>query len=104
MPPAAPAQPDFAPPPPRLLLVEDDRRLAAALLRGLRAEGFAVTHVARGDAALEAVGSLDFDALILDRLLPGGDGGEVCRVLRGRDCWVPVLMLTALGEIEDRID
>ncbi|HSP19620.1 MAG TPA: response regulator, partial [Myxococcaceae bacterium] len=87
-----------------MLVVEDDRRLGAALARGLGAEGYVVDHVLRGDAALERLGEADYEVVVLDLLLPGVGGQEVCRRLRAREKWVPVLMLTALGEVEDRID
>jgi len=88
---------------PPLLLVEDDTKLAHTLERGLRAEGFDVEVVYSGDAALERTLAKDYDAVVLDVLLPGVDGYAVCRALRERDRWVPVLMLTALGEVSDRI-
>jgi two-component system, OmpR family, response regulator len=87
----------------RLLLVEDDVKLARTLDRGLAAEGFLVDVVHSGDEALERTLSRDYDAVMLDLLLPGVDGYAVCRALRERDRWVPVLMLTALGEVADRI-
>ncbi len=104
MPPAARAQVIAPPAGPRVLLVEDDRRLASTLERGLRREGYAAEAVGRGDVALEQMVGCDYDVVVLDRLLPGLDGREVCRRLRARECWVPVLMLTALGEVEDRIE
>ena len=87
----------------RLLLVEDDEKLANALSRGLRDEGYALDVVGDGDAALVSAGVWEYDAVILDLMLPGRDGLEVCAQLRERDCWAPVLMLTARGAIDDRI-
>jgi two-component system, OmpR family, response regulator len=87
----------------RLLLVEDDLKLARTLVRGLEPEGYAVDLVHTGDHALAQAQERDYEVVILDILLPGIDGHEVCRALRARDRWVPVLMLTALGEVEDRI-
>ncbi len=87
----------------RLLLVEDDVKLANTLRRGLVAEGFEIDLAHSGDEALELTLAHDYDAIVLDVLLPGTDGYEVCRALRERDRWVPVLMLTALGEVSDRI-
>jgi two-component system OmpR family response regulator len=87
----------------RLLLVEDDAKLAGTVKRGLEAEGYAVDLAATGPEALERGQERDYDAVILDVLLPGIDGHQVCRTLRERDRWVPVLMLTALGEVADRI-
>ncbi len=86
-----------------LLLVEDDRKLARTLSRGLTAEGYAVDIAYTGDEALELAEGADYAAVILDVLLPGRSGYETCRSLRRRDTWVPVLMLTALGEVSDRI-
>jgi two-component system, OmpR family, response regulator len=87
----------------RLLLVEDDLKLARTLARGLEREGYAVDLAHAGDHALAQAQERDYAVVILDILLPGLDGREVCRALRARDRWVPVLMLTALGEVEDRI-
>jgi two-component system, OmpR family, response regulator len=87
----------------RLLLVEDDPKLAAALARGLRHDGFAVDEAHDGDAALRQAAVWDYDAIVLDVMLPGRDGFSVCRELRERDCWAPVLMLTARGQVADRI-
>jgi two-component system OmpR family response regulator len=87
----------------RLLLVEDDGKLANAVARGLRHEGYAIDQVADGDAALWQAAVYAYDAIVLDIMLPGPDGLEVCRVLRERECWAPVLMLTARGQVDDRI-
>lgn len=87
----------------RLLVVEDDVKLSAALARGLRNEGYAVDVAADGDAALVQAGLWDYDAVLLDLMLPVRDGFEVCRVLRERGCWAPVLMLTARSAVTDRI-
>jgi two-component system OmpR family response regulator len=87
----------------RLLLVEDDAKLARAVSRGLRHEGFAVDEAADGEQALLEAAVWDYDAIVLDVLLPGRDGFEVCRALRERGCWAPVLMLTARGRAADRI-
>lgn len=89
--------------PGRLLMVEDDRKLAGTLARGLRAEGYTVDLAHTGTDAVEQAQARDYDAVILDVLLPGADGHEVCRTLRERDRWVPVLMMTALAEVADRI-
>jgi two-component system OmpR family response regulator len=87
----------------RLLLVEDDLKLANVLARGFEGEGYAVDQAHTGDEALACAGARDYSAIVLDLLLPGLDGREVCRALRERDRWIPVLMLTALGEVQDRI-
>jgi two-component system OmpR family response regulator len=87
----------------RLLLVEDDAKLAAAVCRGLRAEGYAVDHAADGDAAMADAYVWNYDAVVLDLMLPRRDGLEVCRTLRERRDGVPILMLTARGNVDDRI-
>ena len=88
---------------PRLLVVEDDVKLARTLERGLTQEGYAVDLAHTGDDAIARADAHDYDVVVLDILLPGADGYEVCRALRDRDRWVPVLMLTALGSVNDRI-
>jgi two-component system OmpR family response regulator len=88
----------------RLLVVDDDAKLSRAVGRGLRAEGYAVDVVDDGDAALMQAAVWDYDAIVLDVMLPRRDGFEVCRVLRERGCWAPVLMLTARGQVSDRIE
>src|SRR3954467_11292229 len=87
----------------RLLVAADDSKLARALDRGLRHEGYAVDVARDGDAALLHAGVWDYDAIVLDLMLPGRDGLEVCRTLRERGCWAPVLVLTARGAVADRI-
>jgi two-component system OmpR family response regulator len=87
----------------RLLLVEDDAKLAHAVGRGLRHEGYAVDVASDGDAALLQAAVYDYDGILLDVMLPGRDGLEVCTELRERGCWAPVLMLTARGQVGDRI-
>ncbi len=87
----------------RLLLVEDDPKLSRAVSRGLRAEGYAVDAAADGEDALLQAAVWDYDAVILDLMLPLRDGFEVCRALRERGSWVPILMLTARGDVDDRI-
>ncbi|MDP9344171.1 MAG: response regulator transcription factor [Actinomycetota bacterium] len=88
----------------RLLVVDDDAKLARAVGRGLRSEGYAVDVVGDGDAALMQAAVWDYDAIVLDVMLPQRDGFEVCRALRERGCWAPVLMLTARGQVADRIE
>ena len=87
----------------RLLHVEDDEKLARSVTRGLRGEGYAVDLAVDGDAALMQSAVYDYDAVVLDVMLPGRDGFEVCRTLRERGCWAPVLMLTARDGVADRI-
>jgi DNA-binding response OmpR family regulator len=87
----------------RLFLVEDDRTLAFALASGLRKEGFEVTALESGPEALERIRREEPDLVILDVMLPGLSGFEVCRRLRHEGNAVPTIMLTARGTSEDRI-
>ena len=87
----------------RILLVEDDTKLVRALRRGLTQEGYQVEACGDGETGLEHASTEEFDAIVLDLMLPGVDGFTVCETLRLRDRWVPVLMLTALDDVSDRI-
>ncbi len=87
----------------RVLVVEDDARMAAAIGRGLRFEGLVVDTARDGEAALLGAGAVAYDAVVLDVMLPGLDGFATCRRLREAGNWVPVLMLTALDAVEDRV-
>jgi two-component system OmpR family response regulator len=87
----------------RLLIVEDEIRMAALLRRGFVEEGYAVDVANNGTDALWLATEATFDTLILDVMLPGLDGFEVCRELREKGCRAPVLMLTARDAIEDRV-
>ena len=77
--------------------------MAAAIRRGLRYEGLVVDVVGDGEQALRTVGATDYDAIVLDVMLPGLDGFETCRRLRAAGNWLPVLMLTARDAVEDRV-
>jgi len=88
----------------RILLAEDDVRIASFLTRGLQAEGYTVEHTRDGRQALEAALSGKFGLMILDRLLPGMEGLDVCRQLRGQGNQTRVLMLTAKVALQDRVD
>jgi len=90
-------------PPLRLLLVEDDTRLAGLLLRGLRAEGYAVDVAATVEEARWLATENPFDVLIFDVMLPDGDGFTLCQELRQAGNWTPVLMLTARDSVNDRV-
>jgi len=79
----------------RILVVDDDHRLARALKRGLEKERFAVDVARDGGEALWAIAENDYDAIILDVMLPGQDGYEICSRIRQDGDWTPVLMLTA---------
>ncbi len=88
----------------RVLIVEDHEELAATLALGLRREGMAVDIAHDGAAALERTALHDYDVVVLDRDLPGIRGDEVCRALIERQSRSRVLMLTAAGAIEDRVE
>lgn len=88
----------------RLLLVEDDGELAAYLALELRNAGHVVAIVDDGKAALEIATGTAFDAIILDRMLPSIDGIGVLANLRNEGIATPVLMLTALGDLHDRVE
>jgi len=88
----------------RLLVVEDEQRLGAALKRGLAAEGMLVDLATDGPAGLEAARYGDYDAVVLDVMLPGMSGYNVVRTLRTEENWVPVLMLSAKDGEYDQAD
>src|SRR6478609_406411 len=87
----------------RVLLVEDEPQAAHVLAKGLREQAYAVDVAADGEMALFQVGTTDYDALILDVMLPRIDGLAVCRSVRESGCAVPILMLTARDEVAARI-
>jgi two-component system OmpR family response regulator len=87
----------------RVLVVEDEKKLGELLGRGLREEGYAVDLAARGEEALWMAHAVDYDAMVLDVMLPGLDGFEICRRLRHDGIWTPVLMLTARDAVDDRV-
>jgi two-component system, OmpR family, response regulator len=87
----------------RVLLVEDDLRMAAAIRRGLQAEGIVADVASRGGEAMGMVRATEFDAVVLDVMLPDLDGFETCRRLRAEGVWVPIIMLTARDSVEDRV-
>ncbi|MCP4895613.1 MAG: response regulator transcription factor [bacterium] len=86
-----------------LLLVEDEESLALTLSDRLEAEGYVVEHCIDGESALTLLESQPIDVMILDLMLPGIDGFEVCRELRQRGLRLPVLMLTARSEVVDKV-
>jgi len=87
----------------RVLVVEDQVKMARLIRRGLESEGIVVDHTDKGEDALWMAGSHDYDAIVLDLMLPGIDGFETCRRLREDGVWAPVLMLTARDAVEDRV-
>ena len=84
----------------RVLIVEDHVKMAGLIRRGLRKEGMAVDVAANGEDALWRAEATEYDAIILDVMLPGIDGFEVCRRLRADGVWAPILMLTARDAVE----
>ena len=86
-----------------ILLVEDEARVADFIQRGLRGEGWTITHVSDGEQALDMLATETFDVLVLDLMLPGISGQDVCRKMRARRNHTPVLMLTALDAADERI-
>jgi two-component system, OmpR family, response regulator len=87
----------------RVLIVEDEARMADVLRRALVRDGAAADLAVDGDEALELATIVEYDAVVLDVVLPGRSGFEVCRMLRDRGVWAPVLMLTALDAVDDRV-
>src|SRR5918911_2982112 len=87
----------------RVLIVEDEIKMASLIRRGLRGEGLAADVAINGEDALWMAAATGYDAIVLDVMLPGIDGFETCRRLRGENIWSPVLMLTARDAIEDRV-
>jgi two-component system OmpR family response regulator len=87
----------------RVLVVEDEPKMASLIRRGLAEEGYAPDVAASGDDALWMAAATDYDAIVLDVLLPGTNGFDVCRELRKAGTWTPILMLTARDSVEDRV-
>jgi two-component system OmpR family response regulator len=87
----------------RVLVAEDEPKTAGAVARGLRHEGYAVDVVTNGDDAVFQARVYEYDAVVLDVMLPGRDGFAVCKALRNENVWCPVLMLTAREHVDDRI-
>jgi DNA-binding response OmpR family regulator len=87
----------------KILVVEDDRKAARLLAKGLEEEGFVVAVAHSGEDGDEMASTNDYDAIVLDWLLPGRDGIAVCRDLRARGIATPILMLTARDALADRV-
>ncbi|MHB8694768.1 MAG: response regulator transcription factor [Solirubrobacteraceae bacterium] len=88
----------------RVLVVEDEAKLAGLLREGLRRRGMGVDVAGTGEEALMRATATEYDLIVLDVMLPGYDGFEVCRRLRANEVWSPTLMLTALDAVEDRVN
>jgi two-component system OmpR family response regulator len=87
----------------RILLAEDEEKLAHALRRRLHQEGHWVDVISDGDTAVQRALDEDYDAVLLDVMLPGRDGFSVCSALRERARWVPILIITARDDVHDRV-
>ena len=87
----------------RILVVEDDRNVAAYLVKGLRESGYTVDHAADGKQGLFLATSERYDAIIVDRMLPSLDGLAIVRALRAANDRTPALILSALGDVDDRV-
>jgi len=87
----------------KILVVEDNRKLASFLARALHEEGYVVDIVEDGALAREQMGRLDYDLVILDWMLPSVDGLSICRATRAAGSTMPILMLTARGDVPERI-
>jgi two-component system, OmpR family, response regulator len=87
----------------RALVVEDEPKMAALLRRGLIEDGYAADVAGTGEEALRMARAVPYDAIVLDVMLPGLDGFDVCRQLRSSGVWSPILMLTARDGVNDRV-
>ena len=87
----------------RILVVEDEVKMAALLKRGLQEEGYAVDVTETAEDALWMATENPYDAILLDVMLPDGDGFEICRQLRAANRWAPVMLLTARDAVDDRV-
>ena len=87
----------------RVLIVEDDLDAAAYLVKGLKESGYVVDHVADGREALYRVAAETYDACVVDRMLPGVDGLTIVKTMRSAGHAAPVLILSALGDVDDRV-
>src|SRR3954468_19614495 len=86
----------------KILLIEDDRKLSTALRRGLEADGFTIDTAFDGDDGFWMASEGDYDAIVLDLMLPGRNGFRVCADLRAAEDWTPIIMLTAKdGDLDE---
>lgn len=87
----------------KILVVEDEHRIATSLKKGLEQEGYLVDLAFNGDDGLDQANSIDYDCIILDLMLPGTDGIAICKELRKADIHTPIIMLTARGQLSDKL-
>ena len=88
----------------KLLIIEDEHKIANLIKQGLEQEHFTVDVAYDGTSGFDFASSEPYDAIILDRLLPGMDGLEICKKLREQNNHVPIIMLTAKGQVADRVE
>lgn len=88
----------------RILIIEDEHRIANTIKKGLEQERYAVDVTYDGETGLDRAFGEEYDLLIIDRMLPGIDGVDICKQLRKKENHVPILLLTAKGQIRDRVE
>jgi DNA-binding response OmpR family regulator len=88
----------------RILIIEDDHKIAQSIKQGLVQETYAVDLAFDGTSGYDLAVGEEYDVILLDRLLPGMEGAEICRSLRKQNIHTPILMLTAKGQISDRVE
>jgi len=88
----------------RILLIEDDKQAATYLVKGLVESGYSIDHAANGEQGLDLALSEHYDVLVVDRMLPKRDGLSLIRMLRADGNTTPILVLSALGEVDDRVE
>ena len=88
----------------RLLIIEDDEQIAGFVIKGLKQAGYAVDHASDGNEGLAMAETTPYDALIIDIMLPGRDGYSIIRSLRQKGTATPVLILSALGSLDDKLE
>lgn len=87
----------------KILLVEDEHKIANAIARGFHQEKYATEICYDGDEGLAAATGSEYDVIILDRMLPGIDGVEICKAIRAKGIQTPILMLTAKSQVQDKV-
>ncbi len=88
----------------RILVIEDEHKIANSIKKGFEQESYAVDIAYTGTDGFDLASSEDYDLIVLDILLPGMDGIEICKKLRGQNIHTPILMLTAKGQLEDKVE
>ena len=88
----------------RILIVEDDREAASYIRKGLRESGHVADHAGDGEEGLEMARAAEYDVLVVDRMMPRMDGLSMIEALRGDEDRTPVLILSALGEVDNRVE